>query len=259
MAKKIVATALGKAEYNQADFYDVSNELAASYNLHEANVDLLARRGSARFLFYTSTKRIFDFTASLFGCIALLPVIVFVKVGNMLTGDFKPMFLKQKRLGKDGKVFNLLKFRSMVMLDDGRQADALLEDLFKKNPELRKEYEKNHKLDNDPRITKMGKFIRATSLDELPQFINILLGQMSLIGNRPYMVSERKHMGKSKEAILSVKPGLTGWWQVSGRNNLTFGQRLVLEAEYGEKASLGFDLLILVKTFKAVLMKVGSK
>jgi lipopolysaccharide/colanic/teichoic acid biosynthesis glycosyltransferase len=105
----------------------------------------------------------------------------------------------------------------------------------------------------------MGKLIRATSIDELPQFFNILLGDMSLIGNRPYMVSEGSHMGKQKKTILSVKPGLTGWWQVCGRNNLTFGQRLVLEAEYGEKASLGFDLKILIRTFKVVLKKVGSK
>ena len=258
MAKKIVAIALSEFEYS-ADFYDVSTELSARYGLYERNVDILARRGSMRFLAYTAVKRAFDIVASFFGCLVVLPVMVFVKLGNMLTGDFKPIILKQARLGKDGKVFNLLKFRSMVMLDDGRQADALLEELFEKNPELRKEYEKNHKLDNDPRITKMGKFIRATSLDELPQFINILLGHMSLIGNRPYMVSERAHMGKNVEAILSVKPGLTGWWQVSGRNNLTFGQRLVLEREYGENASLKFDLIILVKTFKAVLKKVGSK
>ena len=258
MTKKM-ATVAAESDYNQADYYDVAESLSAKYRLTEANVDALARRGTFRYVLYTSAKRAFDVTASFFGCLALLPVIVFVKLGNMLTGDFKPMFLKQARLGRDGEVFYLLKFRSMVMLDDGRQADALLEDLFKENPELRKEYEKNHKLDNDPRITKMGKFIRATSLDELPQFINILRGDMSLIGNRPYMVAERDHMGKSASSILAVKPGLTGWWQVSGRNNLTFGQRLVLETEYGENASLKFDALILFKTFKAVLKKVGSK
>ena len=258
MANKIIAAA-GEPEYNQGDFYDAATSLSAKLHLTESNVDTLAHRGTFRYALYAGTKRAFDITASFFGCLALLPVIVFVKVGNMLTGDFKPMFLKQARLGRDGKVFNLLKFRSMVMLDDGRQADALLEDLFRENPELRAEYEKNHKLDNDPRITKMGKFIRATSLDELPQFLNILRGDMSLIGNRPYMVSERQHMGKSVDSILAVKPGLTGWWQVSGRNNLTFGQRLVLETEYGENASLKFDILILFKTFKAVLKKVGSK
>lgn len=246
--------------YSGADFYATTAELSASRNLNSSTVAALARKENRlAHASYLATKRVFDFTTSLVGCICLLPVIVFVKVGNMLTGDFKPMFLKQERIGRDGKVFKLLKFRSMVMLDDGRQADALLDDLFAKNPELKAEYEKNHKLDNDPRITKMGKFIRATSLDELPQFINILLGDMSLIGNRPYMVSERSHMGKRADVILSVKPGLTGWWQVCGRNNLTFGQRLVLEADYGENASLKFDLKILFKTFKAVLKKVGSK
>lgn len=258
MANKIIATA-GESDYNQADYYDVATSLSANLRLTESNVNTLARRGTFRYALYAGTKRAFDIVTSFFGCLAMLPVVVFVKLGNMLTGDFKPMFLKQARLGRDGKVFNLIKFRSMVMLDDGRQADALLEDLFRKNPELRAEYEKNHKLDNDPRITKMGKFIRATSLDELPQFLNILRGDMSLIGNRPYMVAEREHMGKNVDTILAVKPGLTGWWQVSGRNNLTFGQRLVLEAEYGENASLKFDLLILFKTFKAVLKKVGSK
>ena len=121
MAKKIVATALSEFEYS-ADFYDVSTELSARYGLYERNVDILARRA-------------FDIVASFFGCLVVLPVMLFVKLGNMLTGDFKPIFLKQSRLGKDGKVFNLLKFRSMVMLDDGRQADALLEELFEKNPE----------------------------------------------------------------------------------------------------------------------------
>lgn len=258
MANKIVAT-VSEPEYDRADFYDVVTSLSADYSLTEANIGTIARRKTFRYIAYAGTKRAFDVATSFVGCATLLPVMAFVKLGNMLTGDFKPMLYKQARLGRDGKVFNLIKFRSMVMLDDGRQAEALLEDLFNENPELRAEYEKNHKLDNDPRITKMGKLIRATSLDELPQFINILRGDMSLIGNRPYMVSEREHMGKSIDAILAVKPGLTGWWQVSGRNNLTFGQRLVLETEYGENASLKFDLLILAKTFKAVLKKVGSK
>jgi len=257
MAREIASDARA---YNQADFYAATAELSSTRNLNESTVAALARKEKRlEQLVYRVLKRGFDFVAGLVGCIFLVPVIAFVKIGNMLTGDFKPMFLKQERLGKEGDVFGLLKFRSMVMLDDGRQADALLEDLFKKNPELKKEYEKNHKLDNDPRITKMGKFIRATSIDELPQFINILRGDMSLIGNRPYMVSERKHMGRRAQTILSVKPGLTGWWQVCGRNNLTFSQRLVLEAEYGENASLGFDIKILFKTFSAVLKKVGSK
>lgn len=257
MAREI---ARGINTIGQSDFYVTAAELSADCRLDESTVSTLARR-ERRFeqAAYHIVKRSFDFVTALVGCICTLPVIVVVKIGNMATGDFKPMFLKQERLGKDGKVFKLIKFRSMVMLDDGRQADALLNELFKKQPELRKEYEKNHKLDNDPRITKMGKLIRATSIDELPQFFNILLGDMSLIGNRPYMVSEGGHMGKQKNTILSVKPGLTGWWQVCGRNNLTFGQRLVLEAEYGEKASFGFDMKILFKTFKAVLKKVGSK
>lgn len=256
MAEKVIAN---DTAYGQADFYAVSAQLNSGYSLNEATVTTLAQRGSMRYAAYMFVKRSFDVVVSFCGCLALVPVIAFVKAGNMLTGDFKPMFLKQARLGRDGKIFNLLKFRSMVMLDDGRQADALLDELFEKNPELRKEYEKNHKLDNDPRITKMGKFIRATSLDELPQFLNVIKGDMSFIGNRPYMVSERDHMGVNSDVILAVKPGLTGWWQVSGRNNLTFGQRLVLESEYGEKASLKFDLYILAKTFKAVLKKVGSK
>ena len=257
MAREI---ARGVNVAGQSDFYVATSELTAERSLDESTVAVLARKEKRlEQAIYLGVKRAFDFTAGLVGCVCLLPVIVFVKIGNMVTGDFKPMFLSQARLGKDGKVFYLLKFRSMVMLDDGRQADALLVDLFKKNPELRKEYEKNHKLDNDPRITKMGKLIRATSIDELPQFINIFLGHMSLIGNRPYMVAEQSHMGRQKDVILSVKPGLTGWWQVCGRNNLTFGQRLVLEAEYGEKASFGFDMKILFKTFKAVLKKVGSK
>ena len=161
MAKKIVATISGEPEFTQADFYETASSLSAKLRLTEANVDTLARRGTFKYGLYATTKRAFDVFASTIGCLVLLPVMVFVKIGNILTGDFKPMFLKQARLGRDGKTFNLIKFRSMVMLDDGRQADALLEELFEKNPELRAEYEENHKLDNDPRITKMGKFIRS--------------------------------------------------------------------------------------------------
>ena len=257
MAREI---ARGVNTYGQTDFYVATAELTAGRNLNESTVAALARKEKRlEQAAYLVVKRSFDIVTSLVGCICMLPVVAFVKIGNMVTGDFKPMFLKQERIGKDGKVFKLIKFRSMVMLDDGRQADALLDDLFAKNPELKEEYEKNHKLDNDPRITKMGKLIRATSLDELPQFLNILRGDMSLIGNRPYMVSERSSMGRKADLILSVRPGLTGWWQVNGRNNLTFGERLALEAEYGEKASFMMDLKILFKTFKAVLKKVGSK
>lgn len=246
--------------YSGADFYATTAELSASRKLNSSTVTALARKEKRlEHVAYLVIKRSFDFVTSLVGCVFLLPVIVFVKVGNMLTGDFKPMFLKQERIGRDGKVFKLLKFRSMVMLDDGRQADALLDDLFEKRPDLKKQWDKYHKLDNDPRITKMGKFIRKTSLDELPQLINILKGDMSIIGPRPLMIGELDQHRGNHEIYESVRPGLTGWWACNGRSELSYPERLKLEYYYCEHASLVLDVKCFAKTVLAVLKKEGSK
>ena len=205
-------------------------------------------------LFYRFVKRMFDFFVGLFGCIFLLPLIIVIKVIYMCSGDFHSIFFVQKRIGKNGKEFNFIKFRTMVL-----NADEILEKLLKEDLKLRKEYEVNKKLEKDPRITKIGDFLRRKSVDELPQLINILVGNMSLIGNRPYLPREKKDMGSKFDIIVSTKPGLTGYWQVSGRSDLSFKERLRLEEYYSNNCGFKLDLKIFFKTFKTIFGGKGAK
>lgn len=205
-------------------------------------------------LFYRFVKRVFDIVVGFIGIIFLIPVIIIVKILNMLSGDFHTIFLVQKRIGKNGKEFNFFKFRTMVL-----HADEVLFKLLDENPELAKEYKKNKKLQNDPRITKVGDFLRRKSVDELPQIVNIFLGQMSLIGNRPYLPREKDDMGKKFDIIVSTKPGLTGYWQVSGRSDLSFEERLKLEEFYSKNCGFKMDLKIFFKTFSTIFGGKGAK
>jgi len=197
---------------------------------------------------YLFIKRLFDILISLIGLFILVPISFIVKICYLVNGDFDSIFFVQNRIGKDGKIFKLYKFRTMVM-----NADDILEQLLLNNENISLEYELNKKLKNDPRITKIGKFLRKSSLDELPQMINVFLGDMSLIGNRPYLPREKKDMGKYYEDIIITRPGLTGYWQVSGRSNTTFNKRLKLEKHYSINNGLKLDLEIFFKTFKVVL------
>lgn len=164
------------------------------------------------------------------------------------------IFYKQRRLGKGESSFNCYKYRTMY--DNSKE---ILEDYINKHPEEIDYFKKYHKYKNDPRITKVGTFLRKYSLDELPQVINVLRGDMNLIGPRPYMVQERGEIGKAKDLILKVKPGITGLWQVSGRNNLTFQERIELESWYIRNWTLWQDLVIFIKTFVVVIFKIGAK
>ena len=146
---------------------------------------------------YLGVKRLFDIVLSLIGCIFLLPIALIVKISYILNKDYESIFFSQDRIGKNGKTFKFYKFRSMVV-----NADEVLKELLKNDKEARKEYKLNKKLKNDPRITKMGKILRRTSLDELPQLINVLRGDMSLIGNRPYLPREKEDMGIYYDTIL---------------------------------------------------------
>lgn len=202
---------------------------------------------------YLFVKRVFDLFCSLVGMFFLLPLAIAIKISYLLTGDFNSIFYTQDRIGKNGKIFKFYKFRTMIP-----NADEELERILKENKEMAKEYKENKKLKNDPRITKAGAILRRYSLDEIPQFINIFLGNMSLIGNRPYLVREKKDMGKYYEDIVKTKPGITGLWQVSGRSDLSFKRRLELEKEYSKKYSIRFDLMILYRTFRAVIKGDGA-
>lgn len=203
---------------------------------------------------YRIIKRLFDIILSLIGLLFLIPVAMVIKIAYVLTGDFKSIFFTQKRIGKYGKEFRFYKFRSMIP-----NADEVLEKTLEMDKVLAEEYHVNKKLKNDPRITKIGKIIRKTSLDELPQLINILLGQMSFVGNRPYLPREKEDMGNYFNDIVKTKPGLTGYWQVSGRSNTTFKERLKLESYYSNHAGLRLDIKIFFKTFAVVLLKKGAK
>ena len=183
----------------------------------------------------------------------LLPISLIIKICYMVTGDFKSIFYTQKRIGKNGKFIYIYKFRSMVP-----NADEVLKELLK-DPKYKKEWNKNQKLEHDPRITKIGKIIRKISLDEVPQFINVFRGDMSLIGPRPLVEGELDAHNGNHEIYEKVKPGITGWWACNGRSATTYDERLKLEYYYAENASLWLDIKCFFKTIEAVLFKRGAK
>lgn len=185
---------------------------------------------------------------ALFGPIyLLLAVCVQVSMG-------RPVHFWQTRLGADGQKFRFYKFRSMV-----RNSEAILDDHLSKNEEARIQWDTFQKLEQDPRITPFGKIIRKLSLDELPQFWNVLKGDMSLVGPRPCMERQRSLYGKHWEHYCAVRPGITGLWQVSGRNRLSYAQRVELDAKYVNEWSLWLDIKILAKTVSAVISGEGSR
>ena len=202
---------------------------------------------------YLTVKRIFDIICALIGLVFLLPVALIVKISYVLTGDFHSIFFTQKRIGKNGKEFNFYKFRTMIV-----DADEVLEKMLKEDKKIREEYELNKKIKDDPRITKAGKLLRKSSLDELPQLFNVLFGQMSIIGNRPYLPREKEDMGTYYKDIVKTKPGLTGYWQVSGRSDCTFERRLQLEQYYSNHRGFRIDIKIFFKTFKVVVLRKGA-
>ena len=208
---------------------------------------------SISFYAYLCIKRFFDALISLIGCIFLLPIILVVKICNICTGDFNSIFYKQKRIGKDGKFIYILKFRSMVP-----NADEILKELLK-DKKYREEWELNQKFEHDPRITKMGKILRKTSLDEAPQFINVLKGDMSLIGPRPLIEVELDAHNGNHEIYEAMRPGITGWWACNGRSSITYKKRLQLEYYYIQNASILLDIKCIFKTVAAVFKRNGAK
>lgn len=202
---------------------------------------------------YNIVKRGIDIVAAIVGLIFLCPIMLVVFIANKLSKDNGPMFFMQKRIGENGKPFRLYKFRTMVV-----DADKILMKKLKDDKDFREKYLSYRKVENDERITKIGKFLRSTSLDEFPQFINVLKGDMSLVGPRPYLYREKKWMEDYYEYIVKCKPGITGLWQVSGRNKNTFKERLILDVEYYNNRNLLYDTKILFKTFLSVFKKEGA-
>lgn len=203
---------------------------------------------------YLCLKRLIDIIAGIIGLLILLPIALVIKIISMCNGDFHRIIFVQKRIGKNGKEFDFYKFRSMVP-----NADEILFKLMEENEEIRKEYQENKKLKEDPRITKVGKFIRRFSIDELPQLINVLKGDMTLIGNRPYLPREKDDMGKYFNDIVKTKPGITGYWQVSGRSDVSFKARLKMEQFYSNNFGFKMDMKIFFKTFGAVFGHKGAE
>lgn len=218
------------------------------------NIRIINKEKTNKKILYRAIKRMIDIIGAIVGIIFLIPTTIAVCLARKISKEDKgPLFYEQLRYGKNGKVFRLYKFRSMCI-----GADEKLKKYLEESEDIRKEFQKTHKLQNDPRITKIGNFLRKTSLDELPQMINILKGDMSFVGPRPVVEKEVEEYGKNKEKFLSVKPGLTGYWQVNGRSNTTYEERMEMELYYVDNCSLWLDIKIFFKTFIAVFKKEGA-
>jgi undecaprenyl-phosphate galactose phosphotransferase len=196
-------------------------------------------------------KTSMDFVAALLMCLVTAPVLVVLAVLVKLDGG--PVLFRHERVGYRGRAFHCLKFRTMMV-----SSDAVLEELLARDPTARQEWEATRKLRVDPRVTMIGKFLRATSLDELPQLLNVLRGEMSLVGPRPIVSAELPHYGASAMYYLAVVPGVTGLWQVSGRSNTSYEQRVQLDVDYVRNWTFWNDVTILFKTVPAVLLKRGA-
>lgn len=199
-------------------------------------------------------KRIIDILGAIVGIILLVPLTIGVVIANFISGDFGPIFYSHTRIGKGGKHFKMYKFRSMCI-----DSDKKLRELLENNENARREWKENQKLENDPRITKVGKFLRKTSLDEFPQFINVLKGEMSLVGPRAIIDEEVEKFGLLFNKAFSVKPGITGNWAANGRSDTTYDERVILEAQYIDNFSVIEDVKILFKTVESVISMKGAK
>jgi exopolysaccharide production protein ExoY len=194
-----------------------------------------------------SGKRVFDILFSL-GLLALLSPL-FLLIGLMIRLSSRGQIIyAHERLGLYGKTFKCYKFRTMVT-----DAEEILSEVLKQNPDLKKEWKTTQKLRKDPRVLKIGKFLRKSSLDELPQLWNVLMGEMSLVGPRPYALDQKIYLGREIHQILSIKPGLTGLWQTSGRSSLPFHQRIELDCKYVETRSFLSDTRLILKTIPTLL------
>jgi len=197
--------------------------------------------------YYLKIKTFFDFLFALIFLILGIPFFIIIALIIKFSSR-GPIFFSQKRIGKNNKYFYCLKFRTMHP-----EAEDILENIISKNKNLREEFQLTHKLKNDPRVTNIGRFLRKTSLDEIPQFLNVLKGQMSIVGPRPIVKEEVNKYGDTMTKLLSVKPGITGLWQVSGRNNLTYKRRVLLDCLYVKEINFLIDIRIIIRTFGVIL------
>lgn len=232
---------------------DVINLVSNPVDIGYINsVPLLTFRESRLTSFEGKLKRLFDF---MLACLALIPGLPIMGVIGLLIklSSPGPVIFKHKRLGMNGEFIYVYKFRTMA-----QDADKILQQIFLNNPELKKQYEREFKLENDPRITGIGAFLRKTSLDELPQIFNILKGELSIVGPRPIVEREIEKYGEYSKYILKVPPGLTGLWQVSGRSDVSYNDRIQLDMYYINNWTFMLDMTIILKTIPAVLARRGA-
>ena len=201
---------------------------------------------------YKLIKKLFDILFSLFILVAFFPLFMIIALLIKLSSR-GPIFFLQERVGKNNTPFKCIKFRTMHP-----EAKDILQNILKKDHKIKREFEETHKIKNDPRITTIGKLLRKTSLDELPQFFNVLRNEMSIVGPRPIVKAEKKKYGKNFKKLLSIKPGITGLWQVSGRNNLTYKKRVSLDLNYVKNYNLLMDIRILIRTFGVILFPLDK-
>jgi len=212
----------------------------------------LTQAGSGTRGFYMQYgKRMTDLTLAVLMLPVLAPVIAVLYLLTRLDGG--PGFFGHRRIGKDGKAFKCWKIRTMVV-----GAEAKLQEHLQNNPEAAAEWARDFKLDNDPRITRVGNFLRKTSLDELPQLWNVIKGEMSFVGPRPIIRTEMHKYAGYQWAYLAMKPGVTGVWQVSGRNDVDYDERVAMDVEYLSRAGFAYDLGVMFKTAGAVLKSTGK-
>ena len=234
---------MSQVEVNSANIPDYLSTDKVLKTIKEKETQQYNLKRKAYFIF----KRISDVIISLIGIIALAPVTIFVKICYLLTGDTKSIFYVQKRIGKNGKVFKIYKFRSMVL-----NSEKLLDELLKKG-EYRKEWYEKQKLSDDPRITKIGNILRKSYLDEMPQFINVIKGDMSFIGPRPLVEGELDAHHGCHEIYESVRPGISGWWACNNSNTIGYDERLELEYYYCINCNVKLDIKCIFRTIKKIL------
>ena len=208
----------------------------------------LAQKSTTKFS--DLVKRLFDIVFSSSVLILFAPVYLLL-AGSICLTSSGAVFFTQKRVGKDRQHFYCIKFRTMIP-----DADLQLQEMMAQSDELRQEFSTNYKLKHDPRITKIGKFLRITNLDEFPQFINVLKGEMSVVGPRPLVPEELERYGKDIDRVLTIRPGITGLWQVSGRNDLPYDERIRIDVRYVKDRNFWLDLQIV---FKTILLTVVTK
>ena len=218
----------------------------------EPPLSMAPARGPAASALDARLTRALDITIALVALAFFLPLMLVI-VALVYVTDPGPIFFAHRRIGKGGRHFHCLKFRSMAV-----NAEALLADLLASDPDARAEWARDHKLKDDPRITSIGGFLRKSSLDELPQIFNVLRGEMSLVGPRPIVDAEALRYGRYFAHYCSVRPGITGLWQVSGRNNVSYRRRVAFDVAYSRSRSALFDVKILAMTVPSVMLARGS-